>query len=116
MVDSRYLRAFGRRLRNADNDDDNGNEAPLRTPFSRLHPYPAMVGDDLAFALCREYVLPGARLIDPFCGSGKFLTAAPQAAVRVGIDVNPLAWLVTTAKLTPAKRDVVEHMLHEIRH
>jgi len=70
----------------------------LKTRFSRLHPYPAMVGDELAFSLVRQYVPPQATILDPFCGSGKFLAAAEDAAIRVGIDANPLAWLLTKAK------------------
>jgi site-specific DNA-methyltransferase (cytosine-N4-specific) len=73
----------------------------LTTRFSRLHPYPAMVGDELACSLVRRYVPAQARILDPFCGAGKFLAAAEYAAVRVGIDANPLAWLLTKAKLAP---------------
>ena len=62
-----------------------------------------MVGDDLAFSLVRQYVPSQATILDPFCGSGKFLAAAEDAAIRVGIDANPLAWLLTKAKLAPAR-------------
>jgi site-specific DNA-methyltransferase (cytosine-N4-specific) len=58
-----------------------------------------MVGDDLACSLTEQYVPPQSRVLDPFCGAGKFLAAAENAAVRVGIDANPLAWLLTKAKL-----------------
>jgi hypothetical protein len=62
-----------------------------------------MVGDELAFSLARQYVPPQASVLDPFCGSGKLLMAAEDAAIRVGIDTNPLAWLLTKAKLAPTQ-------------
>jgi site-specific DNA-methyltransferase (cytosine-N4-specific) len=61
-----------------------------------------MVGDELAFSLARQYVPPQASVLDPFCGSGKLLVAAEDAAIRVGIDANPIAWLLTKAKLALA--------------
>ncbi|WP_316218965.1 MULTISPECIES: hypothetical protein [unclassified Bradyrhizobium] len=37
-------------------------------------------------------------MLDPFCGSGRLLAAATEASLRVGIDTNPLACLLTQAK------------------
>lgn len=90
-------------MRQSYNDDDQRNGPYLTTRLSRLHPYPAMVGDDLACSLAEQYVSPQSRVLDPFCGAGKFLAAAEKAAVRVGIDANPLAWLLTKAKLAPVR-------------
>jgi hypothetical protein len=61
-----------------------------------------MVADELATKLAWENIPPGARVLDPFCGSGRLLAAATQASLRVGIDANPLAWLLTRAKLSNA--------------
>lgn len=69
------------------------------TRLSRLHPYPAMVADELALALVEKYVPSRSRVLDPFCGSGRLLAAIEDAELRVGVDVNPLAWLLTKAKL-----------------
>jgi site-specific DNA-methyltransferase (cytosine-N4-specific) len=106
MPDDRYFRDHRRRVRESDSDNDQGRQARLTTRLSRLHPYPAMVGDKLAISLVQKYVSPKARILDPFCGSGKFLVAAEDAAIRVGIDANPLAWLLTKAKLAPARSAV----------
>lgn len=84
------------------------------TRLSRLHPYPAMVADELAIRIVRKYVPEGATILDPFCGSGRLLVAAERAALRVGIDVNPLAVLLTTAKLGNASAAVIEGVLSRI--
>lgn len=69
------------------------------TPFSRIHPYPAMVADSVAMALCQAYVRPGMRVLDPFCGTGRLVvSSAYLGAEAVGIDVNPLAVLISRAK------------------
>lgn len=84
------------------------------TRLSRLHPYPAMVADDLACALARDHVPPASRVLDPFCGSGRLLAAASQASLRVGTDVNPLACLLTRAKLSAARAGIIASALADI--
>jgi site-specific DNA-methyltransferase (cytosine-N4-specific) len=77
------------------------------TRLSRLHPYPAMVADDLAVSLASRFVPSGAKMLDPFCGSGRLLAAASTASLRMGIDANPLAWLLTRAKFArPQPRNI----------
>lgn len=69
------------------------------TRLSRWHPYPAMVADELAVSIASATVRPGARVLDPFCGSGRLLMAASALGARChGFDVNPLAILITQAK------------------
>jgi site-specific DNA-methyltransferase (cytosine-N4-specific) len=69
------------------------------TRFSRLHPYPAMIADELVADLCKQYVAPNNLVLDPFCGTGRTLVAAAERGARaIGIDINPLAVLVSRAK------------------
>ncbi len=69
------------------------------TWLSRLHPYPAMIADSLATSLAAEYVEAGSIVFDPFCGTGRTLMAASALGGRgIGIDINPLAVLITRAK------------------
>src|SRR4051812_19828146 len=70
------------------------------TRLSRWHPYPAMVADELALRLASTYVRPGMRVLDPFCGTGRLLFAAARTEGThcLGLDINPLACLVTDAK------------------
>jgi site-specific DNA-methyltransferase (cytosine-N4-specific) len=84
--------------------------------MSRLHPYPAMVADDLARSLADQHVEPGARVLDPFCGSGRLLAASENASVRVGLDMNPLACLMTRAKLANASADLIDEVLSGLAH
>src|SRR5947209_2239880 len=69
-----------------------------------LHPYPAkMLRHIPSFSLAvPELAGPGARVLDPFCGSGTTLVEALVAGnPAVGLDVNPLATLLAKVKSTP---------------
>jgi site-specific DNA-methyltransferase (cytosine-N4-specific) len=77
------------------------------TRLNRLHPYPAMVADELAISLAHRFVAPKSRVLDPFCGSGRLLAAVEDAEIRIGLDVNPLAWLLTTTKLSNIDGDKI---------
>ncbi|MFZ1413748.1 MAG: hypothetical protein WAS73_04100 [Defluviicoccus sp.] len=74
-----------------------------------------MVADELALDLVRRYVPEGAKVLDPFCGTGRLLAAAESAAVRVGVDVNPLAWLLTTAKLSSSAPGALGSIADDLR-
>ena len=85
--------------------------------MSRLHPYPAMVADELALNLAERYVKPGDSVLDPFCGSGRLLAAAArQPGKCVGFDANPLACLLTRAKLASPKAIILGDILDDIEH
>ncbi len=75
-------------------------EQGVTTRLSRWHPYPAMVADELALRLASAHVRPGMRVLDPFCGTGRLLFAAARTAGThcLGLDINPLACLLTEAK------------------
>ena len=73
-----------------------------------------MVPDELAVAMAAQIVLPGSRVLDPFCGSGRLLFAAADLGARcVGLDVNPLACLITEAKAAPASTAAVSELARE---
>jgi SAM-dependent methyltransferase len=88
----------------------------LTHPF---HSYPARVHPATARVLVELVAMGAGRdapIVDPFCGSGTSLVEVRAAGMRgVGVDLNPLAVLVATAKTwsAPARR---RKELHQIGH
>ena len=73
-----------------------------------FHPYPAKFIPHIPRELIANYARPGDVILDPMCGSGTVLVEAAISGHRaLGVDVNPVAVLVSrakTARLTPAER------------
>jgi 16S rRNA G966 N2-methylase RsmD len=66
-----------------------------------FHSYPAMMIPQIAGRLLEKYGQNARRVLDPFCGTGTSLVEANLRGVSAfGIDLNPLACLVATAKTT----------------
>lgn len=93
-------------LRAAQDDEEDTHES-LTHPF---HSYPAKLHPATARILA-EIVGHSARrpqpIVDPFCGSGTTLVEIRAAGMRaIGVDLNPLAVLVSRAKTwtVPPKR------------
>jgi site-specific DNA-methyltransferase (cytosine-N4-specific) len=85
------------------------------TRFNLLHPYPAMIADELAVDLAAKFVTAGMTVLDPFCGTGRtLLAAAERGANCVGIDVNPLAVLVTRAKVADVRIATLRRLYEEM--
>lgn len=66
------------------------------------HSYPAMMIPQVARRLLKEYKPKNAKLLfDPYCGSGTSLVESKLIGLNsIGTDLNPLARLITRAKLT----------------
>lgn len=80
-----------------------------------LHAYPAMMIPQVARRLIELGSEPGATVLDPFCGSGSVLVEGLLAGRRViGIDLNPLAVLISKVKTTPIAPDVLEAAFQRI--
>ncbi|WP_405283439.1 DNA methyltransferase [Gaopeijia maritima] len=76
----------------------------------RLHPYPAKFIPQIPRTLIRElHPGDGTAVLDPFCGSGTTLVEAALAGKRaIGVDLSPIACLVSSVKTTPLNADLVE--------
>lgn len=74
-----------------------------REPIHSLHPYPAKFIPEIPRELIRAYPpAKGFAVLDPFCGSGTTLVEAQRAGkLAIGVDVNPLATLISKVKTTP---------------
>ena len=65
-----------------------------------LHPYPAKFVAEIPAALL-DVLAPSSRcrVLDPFCGSGTTLLAAQRRTLQsVGVDLNPIACLISRVK------------------
>lgn len=80
----------------------------------RLHPYPAKFIPQIPRALIDELSAPGEVVADIFCGSGTTLVEALALGRNaIGVDANPLACLISTAK-TLVLRDETCQQLAEV--
>ena len=67
-----------------------------------FHTYPAMFIPQVARKLLLEFSQPGDTVADIFCGSGTTLVEAMMLKRNaIGIELNPLACLITRVKITP---------------
>ncbi len=83
--------------------DWNFSESASRNGIHSIHGYPARFIPEIPRALIRLFH-PGDRspVLDPFCGSGTTLVEAAAVGLPAyGVDLNPLAALITKVKTTP---------------
>lgn len=83
-----------------------------------IHPYPAkFIGEIPASFLRTLSIPPGTAVMDPFCGSGTTLLEAQRAGHRsVGVDLNPIACLITRVKTSHVSEgflDVIPLLLRD---
>jgi DNA modification methylase len=69
-----------------------------------IHPFPARMAPEVARRSI-ELLTPGQRLLDPMCGSGTSIRAAVESGIEaVGVDIDPLAVLMTKVWSTKIDR------------
>lgn len=75
-----------------------------------IHPYPAKFIGDIPRAIIETLPIPkGTGILDPFSGSGTSLIEAQRAGiVSVGIDLNPIACLISRVKTQPVIPGFIE--------
>ena len=68
-----------------------------------IHPYPAKFIPEIPRQIISEIGLKkGTAILDPFCGSGTTLMVAQSLGIpSVGIDLNPIACLISEVKTSP---------------
>ena len=79
-----------------------------------IHRYPAKMFHRIPQAILNpEVVKPRSVVLDPFCGSGTVLLEAMLAGYRsIGIDINPIARLISRVKTNPLEG---HHLRHHFR-
>jgi site-specific DNA-methyltransferase (adenine-specific) len=84
--------------------------------FHPMCSYLASFPASLAHAFIARYSRPGDVVLDPFSGRGTTpLQACAEGRIGVGNDLNPLAWLLTAAKVDPPSRPEVATRLAALR-
>lgn len=74
-----------------------------------IHKFPAKFFPELPRYLIRKYSEPGDSVLDPMCGSGTtILEAMLNKRKGIGVDIDPIARLITKVKTTPITRDSLE--------
>lgn len=78
-------------------------------------PYYAMFPTAFADSVVLDHTQKGDLVFDPFAGRGTSLFAAAiHGRSALGIEINPVGWVYTKAKLAPASQDEVLERLREI--
>lgn len=86
------------------------NRQSTRYSAHGLHEYKGKFNPQVARAILNILNIPvGARVIDPFCGSGTSLLECVHLGMRaVGADINPLAVYIANAKLAAVRIPAAE--------
>ena len=88
--------------------DWNFPDSNRANSIHNIHPYPAKFIPEIPRNLIKLIGLPpNSWVFDPFCGSGVTLVEAQNLGYpSVGIDLNPIACLISRVKTTPLKQNV----------
>ena len=74
----------------------------------KIHRYPAMFIPQLTRKLIQKFSIPHDTILDIFSGSGTLLVEASLLErYSIGIELNPLAILITKVKTTPLNLSIV---------
>jgi site-specific DNA-methyltransferase (cytosine-N4-specific) len=84
-------------------DTDWGFADAVSSAIHNLHPYPARFIPQIPSRLIELFPPVGGKpVLDPFCGAGTTLVAATERGLpAVGVDLNPIAALISRVKTTP---------------
>lgn len=74
-----------------------------------IHKFPAKFFPELPRYLIRKYSEEGDHVLDPMCGSGTtLLEAMLNNRIGIGIDIDPIARLISKVKTTPIDSESLE--------
>ena len=99
---------------------DFANNCSTRS-IHNLHPYPAKFIPEIPMNLIRALGVPEDTVVcDPFCGSGTTLKTAQELGIpSIGIDLNPIACMISKIKTTKLPRNfifVAENIVNRLKH
>jgi len=80
------------------------------------HPFPAKFIPGLPNFLIKNFTSPGDLVLDPFCGSGTTLVEAKLLnRDAIGIDIHPIAVLMSRVKTNPLTHNEIEDIRYLIK-
>ena len=83
--------------------------------WAGVGPYYAMFPGTFADRVIERYTTPGDVVLDPFSGRGTSVFSAAVLGRRgIGVEINPVGWVYSQAKLRPAAQDCVVERLMQI--
>lgn len=70
--------------------------------YPNLHKYPATMLPQIGLELLKDFNAKRTNLLDPYCGSGSSFISGLEYGIKnfTGFDLNPLALMITKAKLS----------------
>lgn len=81
-----------------------------------FHSYPAKFIPHIPNFLIRKYSARGETILDPFCGSGTALLEAKILGRNsIGIDINPLSYLITSVKTREIRQDEINFIYQHLQ-
>jgi hypothetical protein len=92
--------------------DSSGKYETAARRWAGVGPYYAMFPVEFADHAVQKYTSTGATVLDPFAGRGtSIFSAAAKGRNGIGIELNPVGWVYSQAKLNAAvKEDVIERL------
>lgn len=92
------------------NSDSSGS-------INSIHPYPAKFISEIPEKLIEIIGMPkDTWILDPFCGSGTTLVESQIAGIpSIGIDLNPIACLLTQVKTQPLSESFIDWVRYVIK-
>ncbi len=82
----------------------------------RIHPHTAKLIPHIPRYFIEKYTKKGTIVLDPFCGSGTTLLEARLLGRNaIGIDINPLAKLISEVKTTPINVENLDYAIQSVK-
>lgn len=108
MLNSNSNQKIIEKLQSVDWDFTESNSS---NSIHSIHPYPAKFIPEIPQRLIKLLGMNKEAIVcDPFCGSGTTLRAAQDLGISsIGIDLNPIACMISRVKTSTAPESLVEH-------
>ncbi len=95
--------------------DSSGKYGTAESRWAGVGPYYAMFPAEFADRVVQKYTSSGETILDPFAGRGTAIfSAATKGRNGMGVELNPVGWVYSQAKLHPAAQDDVLERVREI--